>query len=510
MTDKAKLDEIRGVVDAFAKRCHAELGVPAVYLFGSLIYRDGERFTEEFSDVDLAVVMPVGTTNPVGRATFTMQLLPMKIELERELTATLSRPTTVTVCSLMVVTQREVGADIHKDGAEGFFANNEFLEVLSDTRYHGFPGAAGKPVTDRLMRQCYRFVQKKRHAYLGVAANKRGALEPFSGEAPLPKDLLRHLAMASALGETVLPGAEYDTQEGLALILNFLTSNSDKRPEYRTLKEWMMDHISNRNRTLDANQQLLLAEIVWSFAEIALTNTEEAKRKLSDPPRVESTVFFYDRVGEAFPGKRGIYWATTPDDVDMRLKRLLGGELKVGRQAPIWMFRGHRTMPIGRFDQLDPGTYLFDHFEVKVARIALSQSELYYQSFVYVEGVPLAPTGVDPRSIEMAKEALAAGRVATEEYGLTNDGMLVTREEYDDGAAERGGTIVDTSGRTSLRCRYVTPVNFILCGQMAPLNNKKFDAYAGEILDRMLKGEDLLETLTAEMARLPRREVDDD
>ena len=48
-----------------AKAVHAELGPQAIYLFGSLVYRDGAQFNDR-SDVDLVVVMPEIPTRRTG------------------------------------------------------------------------------------------------------------------------------------------------------------------------------------------------------------------------------------------------------------------------------------------------------------------------------------------------------------------------------------------------------------------------------------------------------------
>jgi predicted nucleotidyltransferase len=490
----------------FAKCCHDELGVKQASLFGSLVYRHGERFSEDVSDVDLTVLLPT-TLDPVERVKFATRLLQLKTDLEVKLATGLSRTTTLPVCSLLLVSDSDVGADIHKDGADSFFAANEFEDLIGGTRSHGMPGAGDKPIGHRLVRQCLRFAQKKRHAFLSVAANGKGSLVPYEGELPLPKDLLRHAAMAGALrAKSAQPGAEFDTQEGLSVLLRVLISAADGNPAYEELRGWLMNKLSTRKGTLNARQQLLLAELIALLAQGA---HDEMERQASKPERkVESTPFFYERVGDAFPGKRGIYWTTGPADVELRLGRLLGGDLRFANSTPIWMFRGGNTMPIAKFQQLGPENFLFDHYEVKVSRLAVYQSESYYRCFVYVEGEPLAPIGINPEAAASASRAMAEDRTYYEEYGVTDDGLLLTREEYDDGAAERDGVIIDTVGRTRLMCRYLTSFNFVICAQMSPINNSHFDLRMRDLLNGMLAGDDLLETIVSEVEKLPRRDND--
>ncbi|WP_310475744.1 hypothetical protein [Sandarakinorhabdus sp.] len=489
----------------FAQRCHDELGVPSAVLFGSLVYRDGERFSEDVSDVDLALVMPEGMRSPVDRVELAAKLLGFKRDLEIGLAVSLSRSTAVPVCSLMLLSAADIGADIHKDGAEGFFRNNEFHDLVSDARSHGMAGVGDVAISHRLVRQCIRFAQKKRHAFLAIAANGKGSLEGYDGDTPLPKDILRHAAMAGALRKTgALPGAEFDTQEGLSELVSHVIHAAKKSQAYEELRVWLMNKIATRKGILSARHQLLLAETIAALAEQA----HDAAKTNAQPPKVESTPFFFERVGDAFPGKRGIYWTTGPEDVAMRLGRLLGGELRIGLSTPIWMFRGGVSIGIEQFRQIGPETFLIGHHELKVSRLALCESPLYYRNFVYVECEGLAPTGIDDSSAERLKEAIKEGRSTYEEYGLTDDGMLVTREEYDDGAAERAGKIIDTSHRTEIRMRYLTPFNFVLCAQMSPINNTQYDRRFGELLDGMLAGQNLLPTIIADVSKLPRRDDD--
>lgn len=502
MTDKAA-DLAIAAATEFAKRCHDELGVPLAALFGSLVYRNGERFAEGESDVDLALVIPPDASTPVARVELATKLLALKRDFETKLATSLSRSTTVPVCSLLLLSDSDIGSDIHKDGAESFFRSNEFHDLIAGSRSHGMPGVGEGSVGHRLVRQCLRFAQKKRHAYLGIAANGKGSLQPYEGDAPLPKDLLRHAAMASALRKKgTPPGAEFDTQEGLSELLKVLIEAAQQHAAYEELRTWMMNKVQTRKGTLDAQKQLLLAETIAAIALKAYRKGEQAALL----PKVDSTPFFYTRVGDAFPGKRGIYWTNGPNDVALRLNRLLGGNLQIGHATPIWMFRGGISMPIAEFRQLGPETFLFGHDEVKVSRVAVSASDLYYRCFVYVEGEPLAPIGVNLNAAENAAQAARDGRIYHEEYGITDDGLIVTREEYDDGAAERDGIIIDTSGRTKLMCRYLTPINFVLCAQMAPINNSQYDQRMEQLLDGILAGKDLLPQIVAEVERLPRRD----
>jgi hypothetical protein len=83
---------------------------------------------------------------------------------------------------------------------------------------------------------------------------------------------------------------------------------------------------------------------------------------------------------------------------------------------------------------------------------------------------------------------------------------FVKREEYDDGAAEIGGNVVDITGRVELRLRYTTPFNFLIASNGSPINNTDFDDTLEKYLDGILTGEVKLEELSAQVLRLPKRQ----
>jgi hypothetical protein len=172
------------------------------------------------------------------------------------------------------------------------------------------------------------------------------------------------------------------------------------------------------------------------------------------------------------------------------------------------MFRGGISVAIDHFVQSGPETFMLARHELKVVRLALYQSEDYYRCFVYVECEPLAPIGLYDHTAESARRAAARGDTYAEEYGVTDDGMLITRDEYDDGAAERDGKIIETNGRAEIRSRYLAPFNFVLCAQMCPINNSRHDREMRELLDRMLLGEDLFDEFVRLAQALPKREFD--
>jgi predicted nucleotidyltransferase len=220
MSTLEQVEQLHELLRSWAREVANSIGTDGIYLFGSLIYREGTQFVQG-SDVDLAVLFPSAVLDAVARRAWLEQMLEKKISLELQLANTLNQADqSESICSVVVLTGLEAGADIHKDGAEGFFANNRFMNLLDGSVTDKFPGAGEQPVSDRLIRQCARFAQKKRNAFLAVAADEVTRMEPFSGPDPIPKDVMRHAAMAARLRNLdSAVGAEYDTQAGLPLLL---------------------------------------------------------------------------------------------------------------------------------------------------------------------------------------------------------------------------------------------------------------------------------------------------
>jgi hypothetical protein len=91
-----------------------------------------------------------------------------------------------------------VCADVHKDGASGFFTENQFCDRLNGGERRGLPGAGTKQISDRLVIGCIRFAQKKRNVFLGISLIGKMALNPYDDDDPMPKDVMRCAAMARA------------------------------------------------------------------------------------------------------------------------------------------------------------------------------------------------------------------------------------------------------------------------------------------------------------------------
>lgn len=225
----------------------------------------------------------------------------------------------------------------------------------------------------------------------------------------------------------------------------------------------------------------------------------------------EPTPFFAQRLGKAFPGVRGIREFTDPKECVDRLEILLKHPLNKNTQRmtdPIWWFRGDSNLYIKNFRRISPTKFLMDSDEIEVKRIIVYISPHYFKRFVYVESYPEKSTGIygkiDQQHVE---EMVRLNGEYHEEYAVY-EGHAITREEFDDGAAEIDGKIIDITGKAETRVRYLTPYNFIICAKWNPLNENKYDDTIETILNGMLMGVRNIDELVTLVEKAPRHEND--
>ena len=189
----------------------------------------------------------------------------------------MSEKADTTICSIVAVTKQEI-ANLHKDGAGGFFSENQFRDLLEGAERTGLPDAGAKPIDERLATEALRFAQKKRNAYLAGRADGVAGLQTFKDKEPLPKDIARAGAMVAELSEqTEEAGAEYDTQRGLDFLFNAFYEIQKRNQDYRGLFNALSIRRGARGDApdLSAEEQILVVETV---ASLALQHLAELER----------------------------------------------------------------------------------------------------------------------------------------------------------------------------------------------------------------------------------------
>jgi TIR domain len=248
----------------------------------------------------------------------------------------------------------------------------------------------------------------------------------------------------------------------------------------------------------------LATEVRSAEASRAAIDREIKQVEHRPPPRKPDTVGFSERFAQAFPGVRETKWFDSEIDIVQRLSILLAEPLDY---PEIWWWRGGNCQ-IESFQHQKGLKFLMDVYELNVRRIAAVYSAFYYRQYVYVELNAMEPTGLystTADSIANLKHDNSTWGYVWEEYGLVDNSIPVSREEYDDGAAMISGKIVDIRGRVKLRVRYVTPYNFLIAPRDSPINNHDFDYILSDRLDEILRGASTMEQLSEEIARLPRK-----
>src|SRR5205085_231691 len=146
-----------------------------LFLFGSAIYKSGEQFDREYSDLDIACLLS-GPSTALKRFYAFKTLHVHKANLELDMIRTLSRVTcTEPGVSIVTITDFELHANIHKSGARSFFTKNFFYDLLAREETLGIPLAGTRTMKDEY-RQALEYVQKIRNGYLAIAANGTGGL----------------------------------------------------------------------------------------------------------------------------------------------------------------------------------------------------------------------------------------------------------------------------------------------------------------------------------------------
>jgi hypothetical protein len=238
------------------------------YLFGSVVYREGEQFDPIASDLDLVCALPENG-DAVSRMRSIQLLYEAKRALELKILSELQRTScTEPAVSLVVATPLEIETNVHKSATRTFFDRNIFYDLFAKKQVIGLERGGISIRRDDAQRQALEFVQRVRNEYLSVCANGTGGLEAYSGADPMPKALLRAAAQVVAGAEV---GEWYDTKRGLDELDTQLRERRLKGAEWKSL----FDKISirrgarGRRKDLTNHEQLLLAELLFDYVESA-------------------------------------------------------------------------------------------------------------------------------------------------------------------------------------------------------------------------------------------------
>lgn len=237
-------------------------------------------------------------------------------------------------------------------------------------------------------------------------------------------------------------------------------------------------------------------QIVAKFKNPRIKTIEEQK----EPPRAteHSTSLFHNRMGDAFPGIRGIKWFENPKVAIKRLAILLQEPLIFSTSSgeaesePIWWFRGVSASYIEKFKKVGSKKVLMNFDQLKIKRIAACKGDLYYKDFIYVEVEGENQTGLYNHTKEDIERQIDTFGYSYEEYGLIKNRIgwanPIRREDYDDGATVIRGEVRNAMD-AELRVRYLTDYNFIIAAKGSPYNSRKFEQESETYLNGILNGD---------------------
>ena len=233
----------------------------------------------------------------------------------------------------------------------------------------------------------------------------------------------------------------------------------------------------------------------------------------------ESTVFFARRMAAAFPGVRGVVEFTDRKEIIKRLSVLLQYPLKFEHgldgtsSDPVWYFRAGSAEDIQSFCQLGRKKVLMNTDELLIRRIVVYRdSGRYYGEYVYVEVDADKSSGCSSYNDVVIKDFVETSGYYNEEFAVFKPSWYmperkISRQEYDDGTTMVNGRLTYLHGRAKLRCRYLTPYNFILSAKFSPFNCLDFDRTSGEVFKGMLDGTISNEEFNKYMSVFPKRDA---
>lgn len=214
-------------------------------------------------------------------------------------------------------------------------------------------------------------------------------------------------------------------------VIVFLTLMATSGAEIYRHKSKNTESYENQDRS--KNKYIRNLSNKWSWIKQKLKIESQPRRKLQNS---ESTAFFAERFGLAFPGIRSTTWFEGVDAVQ-RLKVLfqepLSFEGNNSITTPIWWWRGG-NLQISRFRVLNNETVLLNSKELLINRIAAVYNGSYKRLFVYIEAKPMPPTGLYDWNEEKIESWVNEMGYAWEEYSIYKKKHLLTRAEHDDNA----------------------------------------------------------------------------
>lgn len=320
-----QLEQVFAHLRAWWKSVGESIDTGSLYIFGSTIYKDGDQFDNDISDVDLVTVFPTNLRSAIERTHWLKSVLQHKANLERELLVLLQRRDAgEPIISFVAITQLELESDIHKSKVRDFFQRNSFLPLMpaaiDSAPIFGLPRAGTTSLSNDMVRQVLEYSQGIRNKFFAISAIAlRSPLSWTSDVDPVPKDLMRNAAQAASLQLTVEHATErFDVNVGLGELISYTYSRRAEDPLYRQAYDWLVLRTGGRGRKekakeLDPTLYLFFGEVLYDLAaaSVSLTQSQSSQKHIGAEPselkpqssNETSTVFLSEVKSNGLPSK---------------------------------------------------------------------------------------------------------------------------------------------------------------------------------------------------------------
>lgn len=255
------IDDLFRLLSDWAKQLETE-GVEGAFLFGSTINEDGVRFDPISSDIDVVLVVNWNDLSFEDRAKNLDALRLAKASLELNLFRKLQRSDgDKAIVSLIPVTRFELTHSVHKDGASRIMDRTTAYDLVSEALVTSMGGGGSNRALAQEHRSCLQFIQKKRVEALSVTPNGKGGLKVERHSDPVPKELMRQFAVATA--DLEQNHDITDLARGLDEIRRFADKSAASVKAMRSFKQWLGVRQGDRGNvdpTIQASHYTLLVE----------------------------------------------------------------------------------------------------------------------------------------------------------------------------------------------------------------------------------------------------------
>jgi predicted nucleotidyltransferase len=273
--------------------CLKQTDFSTIYLFGSLIHKDGDQFDCQISDIDTICPFQPGS-NYLDRWRAVKKAEAPTSHLNLSFLKVLQRKdASEPIVSVVPVSDFELELGIHKDKSAQFFSHNKFFDISNEkTAPIGNEYKTGSPELEGAI-DAVRETQKYRNKVLAISPSGIRFCREYDGPDVLPKALLRCAAQVRWAREINAKSDEqrFDVNEGLIYILQLLMARRNESQDVDDLLQHVTIRMGGRGKSAPLSQfdQLLLWEILADDC-FALVKKEDEQNKPIQRTRIPKKI----------------------------------------------------------------------------------------------------------------------------------------------------------------------------------------------------------------------------